>query len=285
MSYSTGYHRSSGLGFDSMIGGSSSTAGATGGTYRFTIMRVCGLPSGRDAEVEQVIAQELLNALSATSRRARWISGGRVEVTYTVASSYLSNARRQEALRQALRDAARYLGPNVGFRLSDGTTVGRTAPCSSTTQVPRGLDVPAPTSISVRSLQQLLLQKGFSVGPSGADGRWGTNTEGALTSALGAPAGRSISAGATEVDIPTAELDRIRALPDRPVGTAQPSAPRPDVPEVPIEEPPVRDEAGEAAMQILPWAIGAVALLGIGGYFMWRSRRAPRYATANRRRR
>ena len=85
-------------------------------TYRLTVAAVRGLPSGSASEVPG----RVMNALRAGFEygTARWISGGRLQVQYRAArgtSAYGSGTARRRLVEEALRTAARSLGPSVRF--------------------------------------------------------------------------------------------------------------------------------------------------------------------------
>lgn len=156
-----------------------------------------------------------------------------------------------------------------------------------------------PAIINVRTLQQVLIRKGFNVGPAGADGKWGDRTISAISSALGVAAGYEFQAErlATTVSAPESLWRRLNEMPDRPVGTGTgPSGERSrEAPAVTTttpttttpEDAPVDDPGSGFVMpDWAPYAIGGAALLGVGGFFLWKGRgRRPAAVAANRRRR
>lgn len=146
---------------------------------------------------------------------------------------------------------------------------------------------------TVRQLQQLLLQKGFSVGSSGADGTWGSRTRGALERALGRQVEMSIqiagSRGSQTIRMPYAWWVELASKPDRPI-SAPSTAPEPTTTigpsTLPGGEEPYLDAGGTDWGRMVPYALGATALLALGGYFLWTGKKARRRrVAANRRRR
>lgn len=158
-------------------------------------------------------------------------------------------------------------------------------------------------TLDVRTLQRVLIQKGFNVGATGADGTWGTRTLSAVSSALGVEAGyefRSVAGarGAQTVQAPEALWTRLNAMPNRAAGTGEGAGGRSREaaktettggsttigPSTLPDEPPMVDEGIDWGAT-LPWVAGTGALLAIGGYFLWSGRRRRKPVTANRRRR
>jgi hypothetical protein len=125
--------------------------------------------------------------------------------------------------------------------------------------------------MSVRDLQNLLLRKGFSVGPTGADGLWGRNTAAAYQRALGgADPAVQVSADKREVTVWESHLQHLRALPDNPAPTERRTAPR-RAPTMPPQD--MFPDEGGGIPDWLPWVIAAGGIAAIGGYFVWSGQR------------
>lgn len=159
-------------------------------------------------------------------------------------------------------------------------------------------------TLDVRTLQRVLIQKGFNVGSTGADGTWGTRTLSAISSALGVEAGyefRNVSGerGSQTVQAPEALWRQLNAMPDRPPGTGTGAGGRSREPakttttttrpSTTIGPSTLPDENGYESSgmdwgQAWPYAAGAAGLLALGGFFLWQGRRK-RAVAANRRRR
>lgn len=166
-----------------------------------------------------------------------------------------------------------------------------------------GLGAGDETSVtkSVRELQQILLSKGFSVGSSGADNVWGTNTRNALEAALGRDASSvAPAARANSITMPTSWWFALAALPDRPVsggGSSSRGTSSSQGGGITIG-PSLDPESGSAEGSgiqwgtLWPWVAGAGAFVALGGVFLYMGRRkraaspaTPAPMTANRRRR
>ena len=147
-------------------------------------------------------------------------------------------------------------------------------------------------TLPVTWVQRVLMQKGFGVGSTGADGIWGPNTRAAFDRALGSGSSSQVNVSGGNITMPTAMQDSLIALPDRELqsggggggGTRTPSpSPGSELTEsdLPTEEPP---GAGINWDEIWPWAVGGGALLLVGGGLVYAGRRK-RAMKANRRRR
>lgn len=287
-----GFHSFQGLGFDRPPSGSSYS------DYVFvtSLHPILGLPTGTAASVPRKIKDALLSA-GLRNVDAGWGSGGRVWVRYYVPGkqggfegSWGNESYRQKKVRDALAAAASNLGPNVTFGLADGSHVpaGRTPSGTAAEDTSEGASVIRSKSstdstaaeMPVVDLQRLLLQKGFSVGSAGADGVWGPATTSAYQRALGGtdPA-VNVSADRRTVTVWKSHIDHIQALPDQPAPSPTRSAPSP----APAEPPADMMPEGIPLKNWLPWTAGAVVLVGIGGYFLYKGRK--RRVAANRRRR
>lgn len=146
--------------------------------------------------------------------------------------------------------------------------------------------VPNGVTVSVRELQQQLIRAGFNVGATGADGVWGSNTQGALHRAFRAanlPGGADWAYEASRGSI-TLTAKAWRVVQNIPAGrggesqpTRAPTAPlepyETDVPVTPLEEAP----------NMTPWLIAGGALLATGAYFYFR-KKAVRHNRRRRRR-
>lgn len=140
--------------------------------------------------------------------------------------------------------------------------------------------VPNGVTVSVRELQQQLIRAGFNVGATGADGVWGSNTQGALHRAFRAanlPGGADWAYEASRGSITlTATAWRVvQNIPAGRGGESQPTrAPTAPVPVTPLEEAP----------NMTPWLIAGGALLAVGAYFYFR-KKPVRHNRRHRRRR
>lgn len=143
-------------------------------------------------------------------------------------------------------------------------------------------------------VQRALWGGGQNPGP--VDGKWGPNTMAALRASMGAPVlstiqanGRTLEAlatGATQITLPYIMVmaDTPGNLHDyhsryRSTAQSEPSGsgPRPSIPStVTNGEQPATSAGGGTDMPWLPWAIGGVAMLGIGGFFVWQGTRRRR---------
>lgn len=144
-------------------------------------------------------------------------------------------------------------------------------------------DEPQMTAVSVRTLQKLLLQKGISVGRTGADGVWGPMTAQAYKNAVletNTPERYAIttdpSASKRQVRVPQAALAAIRGLQDDP---------RPDPAEKRRARAPttavttdVTDVFGNGKKKkVWPWVVGiGGGLLLLGGAAMYMQQREER---------
>jgi hypothetical protein len=86
--------------------------------------------------------------------------------------------------------------------------------------------------------------------------------------------------GGREITLPNAIASRLELLSGQYRAPVASSAAIPD--ESSIVEPSEGEPGGIAVMDWLPWALGGAALLGVGGYFIYRGKKKVK---ANRRRR
>lgn len=142
--------------------------------------------------------------------------------------------------------------------------------------------------VNARVMQNVLMARGFSVGSSGADGVFGSNSVAAMNAALRA-AGLGTGEYSVEPDrrgitISGTALARIQALPTRSLPAAPASSPTYTSSSTSPEDifPDIDSGAGTLPAWA-PWAAGATALVGVGGFFIYRARQ--RKVAANRRRR
>jgi len=268
-------------------------------TFVFSITAVRGLTSGDAGLVPRRIA-EYMRSNGLTNAEAGWAAGGRVwgRFILQVANPLITeSAERRAKLVRALQQAAASLGATVSFEVGGYGRIPAGAPASApassggaVTELP-AIDIEGTVpqdTVNVRQLQTVVKSKGFN--PGTIDGKWGPNTSGALNQAA-QEAGRPLRAGEavgsadkTAVTLPTAVWSAVQALPARtaPVGVTH-SAPAITVTDI----APELEEGG--LPDWLPWGLGAAALLGVGGYFVWRGRKkrggARAAVAANRRRR
>lgn len=143
-------------------------------------------------------------------------------------------------------------------------------------------DQPQMTAVSVRTLQKLLLQKGISVGSTGADGVWGPMTAQAYKNAVletNVPERYAIttdpSASKRQVRVPQAALAAIRGLQDDP--RPDPAEKRSARAATTAVKTDVTDVFGSGKdRRAWPWVIGiGGGLLLLGGAY-WYSQRAQR---------
>ena len=136
---------------------------------------------------------------------------------------------------------------------------------------------PQMTAVSVRSLQKLLLQKGISVGATGADGVWGPMTAQAYKNAVletDVPQRYAIltdpSASKTQVQVPKSALDAIRQLQDdpRPDPAAEAASKAAKMPTMSIDDM----FGGASKKKKWPWVVGiGGGLLLLGGAYWYYS--------------
>lgn len=286
-----GFHSFQGLGIDRPASGDYSQY-----VFVTSLHPISGLPAGTASLVPRKIKDALLS-VGLRNVDAGWSSGGRLWVRYYVPGkqggfegSWGSESYRQKRVREGLAAAASALGPNVTFGLSDGSHVpaGRTPTGTAAENTQEGASVirskadsdSTPMEVPVVELQRLLLQKGFSVGSSGADGVWGPATTSAYQRALGGTdPSVNVSSDRRTVTVWKSHLDAIKALPDNPTPSPTRTAPT----RAPAEPPADMMPEGVPLKAWLPWTAGAVALLGVGGYFLYKGKK--RKVAANRRRR
>lgn len=127
------------------------------------------------------------------------------------------------------------------------------------------------TTISVRALQKLLLQKDVSVGPTGADGVWGPYTAGAYSNACAEAGGGDCQAtpasSKREVTLSSSALAAIRALPDDP----RPDPAERRAPSAAIPSPATDLFVGASEKKSAwPWVLGVGGgLLLVGGAYWY----------------
>jgi len=295
----------SGLGFDGGVG-------APGSGVWTSEVSVRGL-AGQAASVPEIIAAAL-EGKGFTSVSSDWKAGGKVWFRYAWPASgalfaeMLVDSTRRSAVRQCLLLAVqrvsqlRPASPPVVFVLTGGSTV----PAAATPPPPTPADtLPGDTTTTTNPvnldqlrttkptlvLQRLLIQKGFNLGSSGADGRFGPATKAQLLLALGTPAPAGGFVGVTappasEVTMMVREWEHIMALPDAPPGTVT-TPRRPVVLPVGVTLDTTDGGANMAGgiqlMDWLPWVIGGSALLGVGAFFLFY--KPKRKVAKNRRRR
>lgn len=286
-----GFHSFQGLGFDR-----SPSASYDQRTFVTSIYPVRGLPSGAASSTPREIS-DALKRVGFEMAEAGWGEGGRIWLRYGTPGfganpegQWGNETYRRDKVKEGLTRAARAIGPDVTFGLSDGTTLpaGRSASAPKAEDTSEGQTAIKEKmgsgrrllTMTTREVQNLLLQKGFSVGSSGADGVWGPATSSAYERALGGkdPA-VSVSADKREVTVWESHLNHIRGLPNQ----AVPSETRVSPTAAPTEPPADLMPDGIALKQWLPWTAAAVALVGVGGYFVYKGRK--KRVAANRRRR
>jgi hypothetical protein len=269
------------LGFDRLASGAQMT-------FVSSVAGVHGLPSSATASLVPSRIEEYLRAegLAGVDTGAGWAAGGRVWLKYP--GNDMDSAGRRQAVVRALSGAARSLGPNVYFELTGhGRVPAGTSSAPREEQPEQNASVTITlepmavagslATIETSSLQRLLSQKGFN--PGATDGRWGPNTSGALNQAAAQLGMEAVAVGSDDkrtVQLTASVLEGLRGLPDR----QAPSQPAPPAPAYTAEIVP--DGAGFSLPDWLPWTVGAVALAGIGGYFIYRGK--SRAVAANRRR-
>jgi len=144
---------------------------------------------------------------------------------------------------------------------------------------------------AIRLVQQALIDKGFSVGATGADGAWGRNSRAGYDRALGAGSSAQTRVDGSNLILPEAHWHRLMSMPNRqaPVtppsgGGASPSGggSSPAAADPTLLEP---IDAGTDWMSYWPYAAGGAAVLGLGGFFIWKGRKARMQKNKRRRRR
>lgn len=148
-------------------------------------------------------------------------------------------------------------------------------------------------TVSVRSLQKMLLRKGFSVGSTGVDGIWGPRTKQGFEAACASEnllADRAfckdlqVSPGKRHVKVPSVLYKAMQDLPDNPL--PDPAAGTKDPGAAATALTPTMFGDGEDG-KVWPWVvgIGSGALL-LGGLWWWyQQEQQARPVTPNRRRR
>jgi hypothetical protein len=152
-----------------------------------------------------------------------------------------------------------------------------------------------PTSLSVRVVQRGLIAASVSPSPGAADGIWGPRTQASLSAWLTTEAGRhrlsastirstfgGIPARARTITLPNALASRLEQLSGG-YRAPTPTAPRPSGGSSSTSTPgggaePILEpgDTGFAMPEWTPYALGGVALLGLGGFFLWQGRKARR---------
>lgn len=154
---------------------------------------------------------------------------------------------------------------------------------------------PEMTTISVRTLQKLLLKKGVSVGRTGADGIWGPMTKGAYRNACAETSAPSsfcgvadVSGSKRQVKVPKQVYEGIKGLPTDPLpdpaaGTRNGGSATFTYEPTPGSMISPQNGDGDA----WPWVLGAgaVLLVGAGAWWYYKKGGGQKAVTANRRRR
>lgn len=230
-------------------------------------------PFGISAAEAPRVPQRLITALKRRfgevgQFNAGWGSGaqrGKIWVIFST-SPMVTDQLRASELAAAVAEAA---GASGGMLvLPGGTYQGG---------IPAALALPADlATVPARDLQAELVRAGFSVGPAGVDGDFGTDSRAALTAAgerLGIRDGvREITR--TSVTLTVLFWEAIQALPDAAAPTEPRSTPRP----APVA---VKPETGGGSSLTSPasektdwtwWIVGAAAL-GLGGLWFFSRKR------------
>lgn len=152
-----------------------------------------------------------------------------------------------------------------------------------------GLGVPesaSETQINVRDLQEILMSKGFSVGRTGADNRWGPATAAALDRALGTGSSSDVSVSANVATLPSEFVPFLRGLPNRAItGGGSSSGGGGGSSEFTESDIPSKSPGDNINWdEIWPWAVGGGALVLVAGGLVFVGNRK-RAMNVNRRRR
>lgn len=152
--------------------------------------------------------------------------------------------------------------------------------------------VPDPVTLSVRQLQRGLVRAGYDIGPTGVDGRWGDDTQGALRRFIEDEFPDAEGDELYEVDTAEQVLllfqpfwDRLRNVEPGSGGETQSSRRRRPI-DHPSSTPDPRTPAGDDEASVAqdleedegsswwksPWLWGGVALVSAGGLAYWLSR-------------
>jgi hypothetical protein len=148
---------------------------------------------------------------------------------------------------------------------------------------------------NTRGVQETLILKGFSVGSTGADGVWGRNSRAAYDRALGSGSSSRVSVSGSNLELPEEHWGRIQGMPNRPVSSSSggstssgtrpsPSAPTTIGPSLDPAADPAAAESGVDWMGLAPWIGGGALALGLGGFLIWKGRKARMKKNRRRRR-
>jgi len=150
-------------------------------------------------------------------------------------------------------------------------------------------------AVFTSAVQQQLLRNGRDLGPTGADGEWGSKTNDAFAAAEASIpfANRYNRSFAYRVSVDkrsvnlTGDLwNAIQRLPT--IARTRTPAPRPPADDGstfigPANDPPIVPDSG--GPNLLPWIIGGIVLAGIGAYFYFTPGKTRPVAANQRRRR
>jgi hypothetical protein len=235
---------------------------------------------------------------------SNWGRTGRVWVRFydpgsrslDIAGRERSDSERPAKVTRAIRSAESAIGS--GRLLLPGESppagVSPTPPPAPSSTPPAGESSMSTTSaaaeLSATEVQRALIRAGFSVGRSGADGEFGTNSRAALDAAisrLGLSAPYTVSTDRRTVSLPANVWAAIQALPARaPSGGGGGGGRTPAAEEVAPPPPPPPDEAAGGFLSTpWPWVIGGVALAGAGAWLLLSSPSKGSAMAMNRRRR
>ena len=176
-----------------------------------------------------------------------------------------------------------YKGLGTGFDISHAG-----APYKGMLGLGANDGVPMKT-VKVLDLQKTLLSKGFSVGPTGADGIWGPNTESGYVKACGskdiwvAPSFCDLyepAPGNRYVKVPKVVHSALVDMPTNPIPDPARRAPK--------KSPFDLDFGKDGDGKTWPWVVGiGSGVLLLGGLYLWyqQEQESPRPVTPNRRRR
>jgi hypothetical protein len=238
-----------------------------------------------------MVPNALKSALSAAglitvSDSTGWSSDGHVFAKYLPGTG-MTDASRQTALAAAVSATSKSIGGGAVLLLP-----GQSAPAGAVQSPGPAATVLTPLSSVVvlpsTQLQNFLIGHGFDIGSASADGVFGTNSSNAMNQALAAAGqssgGYTVSSDKHTVTVQTSAWSALASLPTRPPvrsggSTVTPTVTLPDGTVIP-------GSTGPDWGSLLPWIIGGVALVGVGGFALYESKRHPRakLTVKNRRR-
>lgn len=229
-------------------------------------------PFGISAAEAPRVPQRLITALKRRfgevgQFNAGWGSGaqrGKIWVIFST-SPQITDEGRAQLLAEAVAEAA---GASGGMLVLPGGTYSG--------GIPAALALPADlATIPARDLQAELVRAGFSVGPAGVDGDFGTDSRAALTAA-GERLG--IRDGVAEITRSSVTLtvlfwEAIQALPDADAPSEPRRTPRPaPVPVKPETRGSSLTRPASEKTDWTWWLVGAAAL-GLGGLWFFSRKR------------